>query len=182
MILGGALALMIEPDGSMGDPSIDRRSRAIEAASAIARALRIECSLPTILKDANNTIIQLAPAPIVAKVATTTIRQQARERLERELSIAQHLASCHAPIAHPTTSVPPGPHRHGATMLTLWELQDHDPQRSVEPARLAAALKTLDEAFSGYPGELPAFTDQVKETGNVLSDPILTKMLPRDDR
>lgn len=177
---------MIEPDGNMGDPSIDRRSGAIEAALAIARALRIECSLPTILKDANNTIIQLAPAPIVAKVATTTIRQRAPAQLERELSrelsIGLHLASRRAPIANPTSAVPPGPHWHGPTMLTLWELRDHDPDRRVEPARLAAALKRLHEALAGFPGELPAFTDQVEEAGNVLSDPTRTPMLPRDDR
>jgi hypothetical protein len=80
----------------MPDPSLERRSAAIDAAWEVARTLRIDCSLPTILKDANNTIIRLTPALIVAKVATTTIRPRARVQLERELDMGLHLASRHA--------------------------------------------------------------------------------------
>lgn len=101
-----------------GDHASDRQRRAIEAASDVARKLGIACSRPTILKDSNNTIVHLAPAPIIAKVGTTTIRQQtAAELLERELSIGLHLAVHNAPIAPPTSSVPQGPHRHGAAVL-----------------------------------------------------------------
>jgi len=172
----------MEPGGAKGKDARERRRGAIEAASAVARRLAIECSHPTILKDANNTIVHLAPAPVVAKVGTTTIRQQALALLERELSIGLHLASRQAPIAPPTSSVPPGPHSHGATVLTLWELRDHDPDPNFEPALLAAALKRFHEAFAGYPGELPAFTGQVEEAGSVLSDPSRTPTLPQDDR
>jgi hypothetical protein len=160
----------------------ERRSRAIEASSAVARSLGIDCSRPSILKDSNNTIVHLAPAPIVAKVATTTIRPDAPAVLERELSIGLHLASRNAPIAPPASLVAPGPHWHGSTVLTLWEFRDHDPDRSVEPAELAAALKKFHEAFLGYGGELSAFTGQVEEAGKVLSDPSRTPTLPQDDR
>ena len=143
---------------SRNDHANHRQRGAIEAASAVAHKLGITCSRPTILRDSNNTIVHLAPAPVVAKVATTTIRRNAPALLERELSIGLHLASRQAPIAPPTSSVAPGPHWHGDTVLTLWEHRDHDPDRGVEPALLAAALKSFHEAFAGYPEQLPAFT------------------------
>jgi hypothetical protein len=172
----------MEFGGTENDRAMERRSRAIEASAAVARNLGIDCSRAIILKDSNNTIVHLAPAAIVAKVATTTIRPDAPALLERELSIGLHLASRLAPIAPPASSVAPGPHRHGATVLTLWELRDHDPDRGVEPALLAAALKRFHEAFAGYAGELPAFTGQVEEAGRVVSDPSRTPTLPQDDR
>jgi hypothetical protein len=61
-------------------------------------------------------------------------------------------------------------------------VREHDPDRSIEPARLAAALTRFHEALADFPGELPAFTDQVEEIGNVLSDPTLTPMLQAGDR
>lgn len=173
---------MMDFGGTKNDRARERRRRAIEASSAVARSLGIDCSRPTILKDSNNTIVRLAPTPIVAKVATTTSRPDAPALLKRELSIGLHLASRHAPIAPPASSVSPGPHRHGAMVLTLWELRDHDPDRGVEPALLAAVLKRFHEAFVGYPGELPAFTGQVEKAGKVLSDPSRTPTLPQDDR
>jgi len=173
---------MMENGGVKRNGVRKRRQEALEAASAVARRLRIQFSSPTILKDANNTIVHLAPAPVVAKVATTTIRRNAPALLERELSIGLHLASRQAPIGPPTSSVAPGPHWHGDTVLTLWEHRDHDPDRGVEPALLAAALKSFHEAFAGYPEQLPAFTAQVEEAGSVLSDTSRTPTLPQDDR
>ena len=45
-----------------------------------------------ILKDSNNTIVHLQPAPIVAKVGTSHFRDAGLESLERELTVARHLA------------------------------------------------------------------------------------------
>lgn len=173
---------MMDLDSTKNDRARERRSRAIEAASAVGRSLGIDCSRATILKDSNNTIVHLAPASVIAKIATTTIRPHAPTLLERELSIGLHLASRQAPIAPPSSLVAPGPHRHGPTMLTLWDLRDHDPDRIVEPAQLAAALRRLHEAFADYPEELPAFTGQLEQAGEVLSDPSRTPRLPAADR
>jgi hypothetical protein len=173
---------MMDFDGTKDDRARERRSRAIEASSAVARSLGIDCSCPTILKDSNNTIVHLAPSPVVAKVATTMIRPNGLTLLQSELSIGLYLASRNAPIARPASSVAPGPHGHGEMVLTLWDFRDHNPERSVEPAQLAMALKGFHEAFAGYPGELPEFTGQVEEAGKVLSNPSRTPTLPQDDR
>jgi hypothetical protein len=70
---------MMEFGGTKDDRARERRSRAIEASSAVARSLGIDCSRPTIPKDSNNTIVHLA-------------------LLQTELSIGLHLASRNAPI------------------------------------------------------------------------------------
>lgn len=148
----------------------------------MSRRLKIACSHPTIIKDSNNTIVHLAPAPVIAKVATTTIRPRAATVLEHELSIGLHLAAHHAPIAPPTSSVAPGPHWHDTMTITLWELCDHGPDRTVDPEMLAARLRAFHVAFADYPAELPVFTWQVEEAGRVLSDQSLTPKLAPADR
>lgn len=66
--------------------------------------------------------------------------------------------------------------------FTLWELRDHEPNRSVNPELLAAALREFHAALVDYPRELPAFTRQVEEVGNVLSHPSRTPKLAQGDR
>jgi hypothetical protein len=50
------------------------------------------------VKDWNNTIIRLAPAEIVAKVATSHFRDARLESLDREVAVAAHLAGRGAPV------------------------------------------------------------------------------------
>jgi len=54
----------------------ERREQAIKAATKIAATYNIKSNEPILLKDSNNTVIHLAPSPVVAKVATSTIRKQ----------------------------------------------------------------------------------------------------------
>ncbi len=42
----------------------------IKAATRFAAAYNIKSNEPVLLKDSNNTVIHLAPSPVVAKVAT----------------------------------------------------------------------------------------------------------------
>jgi hypothetical protein len=55
----------------MSDPGAERQRRAIGAARAIATRYGVTYDRPSILQDSNHTVIHLAPAPIVAKVATS---------------------------------------------------------------------------------------------------------------
>jgi hypothetical protein len=70
----------------------ERRERAIKAATKIAATYRIKSDAPVVLKDSNNTVVHLAPSPVVAKVATSTLRKQNVSNLEHELNVALHLA------------------------------------------------------------------------------------------
>ena len=84
-----------------------RRARALKAATAIAAAYDIKAHAPVLLKDSNNTIIHLAPAPVVAKVATSPLRKQTVSNLAHELNVALHLVKLAAPIVPPSTALPP---------------------------------------------------------------------------
>ena len=95
----------------------ERRERAIEAATDIAATYRIKSDAPVSLKDSNNTIIYLAPFPVVAKVATSAVRQQNVSNLEHELNVALHLADLNAPIVPPCAEIPPAVYRYKDTSV-----------------------------------------------------------------
>ncbi len=51
-----------------------RQAQALAAVSDLARELDVTCHQAKVIKDSNNTIIHLAPTPVVAKVGTTTLK------------------------------------------------------------------------------------------------------------
>ncbi len=165
------------------DPAIElRRRRALEAATAIARLYGVTHHAAYVLKDSNNTIVHLAPSTIVAKVGTTTIRADAGEVLARELEIGAHLARHGAPVAPPTSAIPPGPHRYGAMTVTCWSFRPKSGERRLSHGTLAVALRRLHDAFADYPGALPSLTDVLDGAGRVIADPSSTPELPPADR
>src|SRR5688500_3097972 len=99
----------------------ERRERAIEAATEIAATYRIKSDAPVILKDSNNTIIHLAPFPVVAKVATSPLQKQNLSNLEHELNVALHLAELDAPIVPLSAEIPPAVYRYKDLEVTFWQ-------------------------------------------------------------
>ena len=61
---------------------------------AVAKAHGLECEEPIVLADRSNVIVHLPPAPVVARVATTTalVRPDAGAWLKREIAVAGFLA------------------------------------------------------------------------------------------
>ena len=68
------------------------------------------------LSDSYNVVVWLRPSPVVAKVGTGHHR-----RLAVELSIAQHLASCGAPVVRPSDLMPQEVHGPDGFEVTFWE-------------------------------------------------------------
>ena len=65
---------------------------------------------PLVLRDATNLLVHLAPAPVVARVATGTSAIRSGDAwLARELAIAGHLAKVGAPVVAPSAELPAGP-------------------------------------------------------------------------
>jgi hypothetical protein len=87
--------------------SEDRRARAMHAVQELAARLGLETDA-RILKDSNNTIVHLAPLPLVATVGTSHFRDASLEALGQELDVARHLASKGAPVVHASSDVPAG--------------------------------------------------------------------------
>ena len=84
----------------------ERQLRAMRAAGVIAARHGLRGAEPRLLSDCNNTIVHLAPWPVVAKVAETSGRPAARIRLQRELDVALHLVRTGAPDPHPSPRRP----------------------------------------------------------------------------
>jgi hypothetical protein len=127
-----------------------RRARAVKAATKIGATYGIKSDAPIVLKDSNNTIIHLAPSPVVAKVATSTLRKQYVSTLEHELNVALHLASSDAPIVPPSREPPPAVYRDGDLEVTFWQYCPGEVLEEIDHPELIAAVKAFHLAFANY--------------------------------
>jgi hypothetical protein len=98
-----------------------RRKQTIKAATGISAIYGTKSDAPVLLKDFNSTVIHLAPSPVVAKVATSTLRKQHASNLGHELNVALNLANLGAPIVRPSTEIPPAVYRDGDLEVTFWQ-------------------------------------------------------------
>ena len=159
----------------------DRRRLATAAALRLARELGIDARQPRILKDSNNTIVHLAPAPVVAKVGTSHFRDAKLESLGRELAVATHLAERGSPIVGPASDVDPGPHVREDVTLTLWRYVEPLRGAPVRPTQTALALRAVHEDLNDFPGSLPLFTLELEDAGRLL-EPDRSPSLASADR
>ncbi|MGK5112841.1 phosphotransferase family protein [Geodermatophilus sp. CPCC 205506] len=128
-----------------------RVARAVAAARAVSAAHGVGCEDARVLQDGINVVVHLAPAPVVARVATLTrlLRPDVARHLGREVAVAGALAAAGAPVVPPSDLLPPGPHEHEGTVLSFWAHVPVLPE-AVTPAEVAGALEELE----GSLGEL----------------------------
>jgi Ser/Thr protein kinase RdoA (MazF antagonist) len=132
-------------------------SLAVEGAAALARSLGVTVNTPLVLKDASNVVVHLAPAPVVARVATSTalVRPDASQWMEREIALVRFLVDQGAPVVGPSAEVDPGPHVYDGYAISFWNYVEHDPNATVTVRSAATVLRELHAALMSYPGELP---------------------------
>jgi hypothetical protein len=162
----------------------ERQARAINAAQVIAQKYGVQPGRPVILKDTNNTIVHLAPEPIVAKVAVEKRFREASS-LEREVVVAGILAEAGAPVVRPTATLPPGPHYLNGVEVSFWELCPHDPNAEISVSEAGRALRVVHDSLNHMRANLPAlplFTLQMDEAASALRAPEHVPLLPEDDR
>jgi hypothetical protein len=147
-----------------------------DAAVAIARRFDVVVTEPVTLSDSNNVVVWLRPSPVVAKVATGQHR-----RPSLELSVAQRLASCSAPVVGPAGELPPEVHRADGFEVTFWEYQ-RPVAREPDERELASALFQLHEALSDYSGPLPSYRQELLAVADILRDAARIPALSADDR
>ncbi|MBO0681612.1 MAG: aminoglycoside phosphotransferase family protein [Candidatus Dormibacteraeota bacterium] len=135
-----------------------------------------------VLMDHNNTVLHLAPLPLVAKVCDVTARPAGPAALALELNIALHLGRRGAPVVSPSPELPAELHRHGDHALSFWRYQPHDPRTEVDAGAAARALLECHRALDTYRGPATSFMDrQVARTGRRLREPAaLRELLPAD--
>ena len=128
----------------------------IAAAVAVAREQGLAAGAPRLLSSRGNVLVHLAPAPVVARVATLTAwsRGDPFGYLEREVVVARELAGRGAPVVPPTALADPGPHWHGGLAVSLWTLTPDSGDRP-GPAAAGRALARLHQAGAGIARDLP---------------------------
>jgi hypothetical protein len=143
------------------------RAAAVAAAVALARELGLRAADPQVVSTKGNVLVHLAPAPVVARIATLTAdsRSDPAAWLAREVAVAGYVASRGGPAVAPTALVPPGPYWQDGLAITLFE---HVPASVTRPspAEAGAALAQFHHAASGCRAELGYLTparDQVSE-------------------
>ncbi|KWX09381.1 hypothetical protein TR74_09945, partial [Carbonactinospora thermoautotrophica] len=132
-------------------------AQAVAAAVAVARAHGVRCADPVVLADRYNVRVHLRPAPVVARVATTTalVRPDPLASLQRELAVAGFLAGRGAPVVPSSDELPPGPYRYDGLAVSFWRFVACGPDRTPRPDQAGRLLAELHTALRDYPGALP---------------------------
>jgi hypothetical protein len=120
------------------------------AALVLARRLSLPTGDPVILSSRGNLLLRLAPAPVVARVATLTAvsRKDPFAWLAREVAVAGYVASRGGPVVAPSALADPGPHRQDGFAISLWEYVAAA-DGTAGPAESGAALAQLHRAAAG---------------------------------
>ncbi len=150
---------------------------AVAAACDLARSNGLDFVSPTVLTDAVNVVVWLAPSPVVARIVGEQGRRRgAFDYARQELNLVSFLAGAGAPVAPPSAELPPGPHEHEGFIVTFWEFIEHT-QFRLEPRTAAHSLHLVHDALMSYKGPLPPY-DLFDEVDALLLDDTLAP--PRD--
>jgi hypothetical protein len=135
---------------------------AVRGAVTVAARHGITAKDPAVLADGANIVVHLRPAPVVAKVAASTlaVRRNDQEWLQRELDVSAFLAARGAPVVPPSPELPATTHRdhdHGHLMSFWLYLPPADPTGTLRPDEetIGSMLRDLHAALRRYPETLP---------------------------
>jgi Phosphotransferase enzyme family len=121
---------------------------------AVAAEQGLRPAEPKILRDRGNLLVHLAPAPVVARVATLTgTRRVGEDWLRREVAVAGFLAGEGAPVVAPSAEIDPGPHTHEGISLSFWDYVEES-TAPLDAAEAGRRLRVCHELLAGYEGEL----------------------------
>lgn len=158
-----------------------RAANAVRAVVAVATAHGLSAVGASVIKDSNNTVVDLGSSPIVAKVSTTTLPGGGDDSFAREFAVLHHLHGSDAPVVRFSDQIPPGPHEiEGLRMLFLERVHLVDEQIGV-----ADAVRTLERthvALAEFEAPLPTFTDTLAAAHGLYRDQRLTPALPPEER
>ena len=148
---------------------------AISASVACARAVGLPADDPEVIAEGFSVRVRLHPAPVVTRVVTLgrQLRPDPLPWLQREVSVAQHLAASGVPVVAPWDH--PGPHLAEGLEVSLWHWTEHD-SSTVSAVDFGAMLGPLHEALESYTGELPPLVGPLTDISTALSvssDPTL---------
>jgi Phosphotransferase enzyme family len=154
----------------------------VDAALAVASAHGLRVGDPVIVDDRLNVIVHLRPAPVVARVSTTTSSAGRDDGwLRREVAVAGFLTERGAPVVGPSGELPAGPHLHNGLWLTFWEYVEHERGRSPSVEEAARLLRELHAVLADFEDELPLLEPVLGEVPRVVDDLAATGGLSGED-
>ena len=129
----------------------------IDVAVRVAARYGVVSTAPVVLRDGSNVLVHLAPAPVVARVASLTaeVRPDVRATLAKDVALAAYLTGRGAHVVAPSGELPPGPHTWRGATVTFWTYVEHDRDHVWRPDRMGPLLAELHAELRAYPGELP---------------------------
>ena len=150
-------------------------AQAVSASVACARAWGLPADDPEVIAEGYSVRVRLRPAAVVTRVVTTgrELRPNPWPWLEREVSVARHLAASGVPLVGPWSD--PGPHIADGLEVSLWHWVEHD-STEVSAAEFGTMLGPLHEALASYTGDLPPLVGPLTDISTALavsSDPTL---------
>ncbi len=129
----------------------------VDAAVRTAARFGVPSTSPVLLRDGSNVLVHLAPAPVVARVASLTadVRPDVVATLAKDVALAAYLAGRGAPVVAPSAELPPGPHACEGRTVTFWTFVEHDRDHVWRPVEFGPLLADLHAELRDFPGELP---------------------------
>jgi len=148
--------------------AVPSTAQAVAASVACARALGLPDDEPEVIAEGYSVRVRLHPAPVVTRVVTLgrELRPNPLPWLEREVSVAQHLAASGIPVVAPWDD--PGPHIADELEVSLWHWAEHD-SSEVSAADFGTMLGPLHEALATYTGDLPPLVGPLTDISTALT-------------
>lgn len=142
---------------------------ALAAVTRLGRTLDLPVSALDVVSDRGNLLVHLAPAPVLARVATLTAftRRDPFAWLAREVTVAAHASRRGGPVGAPAPDA--GPHHVDGFAISLWEYRDVLPGRAnaFDLGVKVGELHRSTHGVDGLPWLVPV-TDQISEALDVL--------------
>jgi Ser/Thr protein kinase RdoA (MazF antagonist) len=159
-----------------------RQKLALASAMKVARHVDLDGAGARVLHDANNTLVLLSAAGVVAKVSTSSLEGRGESALRRELSVGRHLVARNAPIVPPLGNGRAGPHEVNGLVLTLWHYCPSEPAPQDSAVELGRALRAFHGAFADFPKPLPRLRKKILRAAALFADPAETPKLTASER
>lgn len=155
-----------------------RRDLAILAARSVAARYGIDSVNPSIIKDSNNTIVDLGAASLVAKVATSTLPGRL---IDTEFAVLSHLHKKGAPAGRLSDRVEHGPHDElGCRLFFLDRLEIVD--APLTAAQVLDTVRATHGALADLDLAVPDFDHNLTVATELFSDLTHTATLSSGER
>ncbi|MCC5637687.1 aminoglycoside phosphotransferase family protein [Nostoc sp. CHAB 5844] len=144
-----------------------RLKNAINAACEVAKQQGLKFDEAVVLQDRSNLVVHLRPAPVVARIATTTGTVRFGDTwFAQEVAVASYLTAAGAPVVSPTNLIQPVPHQHNGLVLSFWDFVE-EINELPDATITGLALRECHEALLDFEGELTVL-DPLSESENML--------------